>query len=94
MKPGDIVEITEPIQGMKKNVYAVSFDLVTIISIHHLPVLLVQLYDNPVKTFPVHVEKVTTELCPKNSIRLKQEKEAKEKAEKEQAQNDQIKEQC
>jgi len=74
MKAGDIVEITEPIQGMKKNVYALSFDLVTIISVHHLPVLLVHHYDNIQKTFPVRVEKTTTELHPKNIARLKKDK--------------------
>lgn len=71
MKAGDSVEITQDIEGSKKNIYAVAGDLVTIISTNHLPVLLVHLFGKPEKTFSVRIEKVTTELNLKNKVLIK-----------------------
>lgn len=73
MKPGDLLEICELITGHKKNVYAKPQDLAVLITDAYSPVLLVHMYGNPNKTFPVKVEATTTTLSKANVQRLKKE---------------------
>jgi hypothetical protein len=64
MTTGQHVMTTQPIVGSKKNVYASNMELLTIISVHHWPVLLVTKYGCNDR-FPVHSDNITTELHPK-----------------------------
>lgn len=70
MEVGHLLQTTEEIQGCKKNIYANSLELVEIISLAHWPVLLVKHFDTK-QTFPIHSERVTSELNPKNKAKIK-----------------------
>lgn len=73
MKPGDMIQPVEAVLTGKRIQIASNSDLLKIISVEHLPVLLVEHYDTK-HTFAIHVEKVTTELHPRNARRLKTDK--------------------
>lgn len=69
MKKGDVVQATELIKG-KNTTYAAAMDLLKIISVNHLPVVLVEHFDTK-QTFPVRENQLTTELHPKNKAKIK-----------------------
>lgn len=73
MKAGDMLQPVEIVLTGKRIQIASNLDLLKIISVEHWPVLLVEHYDTKQK-FAIHVEKVTTELHPRNARRLKTEK--------------------
>jgi hypothetical protein len=70
MKPGDVLQVIEPITGSKKNTYALMLDLVRVLSVNHLPVVLVEHFDTK-QTFPVNADQLTVELNSKNKAKIK-----------------------
>lgn len=70
MNQGEHVQTICEIVGSKKNIYAESGALLTIHNTIFFPVLIVSQYQKK-ELFPVHVDKLTAEIHPKNLARIK-----------------------